>query len=238
MRSYIDRYCGMGEIAFPMDIDEFIVHFNYDTNQLSSDKEIILNYINNLPPYNVYKMNYIMSIYTINDIEQHPDGFINATSESKYGQLCEFNVFSKGFINTNLNKHYIDMGNHFLTYDYYKTNLCLIHFHCRNLNQIKKKVLNNILGLGYENNLEYLIELNKKDDVKGIHHVNNQIAILTNNFKMEISHNDIQYIDLVPFNNCINHINNSIETIINQQSDFISDINKHNLLLRIINSKR
>ena len=32
------------------------------------------------------------------------------------------------------------------------TNLCLIHYHCRNLEQMKKKSYNNVKGLGYNPN--------------------------------------------------------------------------------------
>ena len=207
MRSYINKYCDEGEIAFPIDIDEFIVYFNYNTNKISIDKNIISTYINNLPPHYVYKMNYIWSKFTCNDIITHPNGFIHAPVESKYGYLAEFNIFSKGFINTKLNHDYIDMGNHFLTNNHYKTDLCLIHFHCRNLDQMKNKILNNILGLGYKNELTFLETLTKNNNTKGIHHVHNQIAVLKNEYVFNPSSNDNSDIDLTIFNNQINKIN-------------------------------
>ena len=211
MRSYIDKYCEDGEIAFPMDIDEFIVHFDYSTRQISVDKNILINYIKNLPPHNVYKMNYIWGKFTHNDVDNHPNGFMHASSESKYGQLGEFNMFSKGFINTNLNKGDIDMGNHFLKHDYHKTELCLIHFHCRNLDQMKKKILNNILGLGYKNEIKFLKVLANKCNTEGIHHVHNQISVLKNEYKFIPSQNDKLDIKLDIFTDFINNIKVLIE---------------------------
>ena len=51
----INQYC-KNDIAFPIDIDEFIVLYD---NNISTNKQEILDYINNLPKHSVYKCNYI-----------------------------------------------------------------------------------------------------------------------------------------------------------------------------------
>ena len=227
MRSYIDKYCDPEEIAFPIDTDEFIVYYDPINKILSTDKDDILHYIQSLPPHNVYKMNQIGIKYTNNDVVNYPNGFMHAPIEAKYGFLCEFNIFNKGFINSSINHGNIDMGNHFLTNNHYKTNLCLIHYHCRNLEQIKKKILNNILGLGYKNDLNFLIELQKTQHVKGIHHVNNQIAVLKNEFIIHPSNNDVLDIDLTDFCDLIIDLNTiDITTIdLNTQTNSNKNIN-------------
>jgi hypothetical protein len=60
----------------------------------------------------------------------------------------------------------------------------------------KKKILNNILGLGYKNDLDYLKNLlinNPK--IAGFHHVINQIDVLEGNFKLHSKNNMNKDID-------------------------------------------
>jgi len=209
MRSYIDKYCSKEEFGYPLDIDEFIVYYDYNTHKISIDKQIILNYLKNLPDYKIYKTAYIMSLYTNEDVVDYSDGFMRATIESKYGYICDFNPMTKSFIKKKLYDGPIDMGNHLSSNDYYKTNLCLIHFHSRNLDQMKKKILNNILGLGYSNDLKFLIEKEKNKHSKGIHHIRSQIAVLQNQYNLYIYDKVQTNIDLSIFNKYILEITNN-----------------------------
>jgi hypothetical protein len=212
MRSYIDKYCSREEFGYPLDIDEFIVYYDYDTKKILIDKEIILNYFKNLPDYKIYKTAYIMSSYTNEDVVDYPDGFMRATIESKYGCICDFNPMTKSFIKKKLYDGPIDMGNHLSSNNYYKTNLCLIHFHSRNLDQMKKKILSNILGLGYTNDLNFLIKKEKNKQSKGIHHIRSQIAVLQNQYNLYIYDKLQTNIDLSVFNKYILEITNNVSS--------------------------
>lgn len=99
------------------------------------------------------------------------------------------------FFNTALFNGKIDHGNHYQTNNYILSNLCLVHYHTRNLDQIKKKIFNNISGLGYPVfNLQGLKKLNRSN-VPGNHHVKKQIAVLEKKFKIgseRVSDSDIK----------------------------------------------
>jgi len=191
MKKLIDENCIDNQIAFPIDIDEFIVY--YDKKKLSANRDIIINYINNLPKSNLYKMNYINPILIDKEY-----GHKKATQELNYGILDDsYGNQAKSFFNKSLYKGNIDHGNHMVSDDYYLSNLCLVHYHQRNIEQIKKKILNNILGLGYKNDLDYLKNLlinNPK--VAGFHHVINQIDVLQGNFKLHTRNNMNKDIDI------------------------------------------
>jgi hypothetical protein len=64
---------------------------------------------------------------------------------------------------------------------------------------MKKKILNNIIGLGYQNDLVFLKNLFENNpNCNGNHHVRNQINVLEGIFELgvhSISNNDI---DLTP----------------------------------------
>jgi hypothetical protein len=92
----------------------------------------------------LYKANYICPLIT------QPEGYEKATYEISYGSYLDMGNFAKSFFNTSIYKGYIDHGNHIPTNNYHLTNICLVHYHCRNLNQMKKKVLNNITGFCYK----------------------------------------------------------------------------------------
>ena len=81
-------------------------------------------------------------------------------------------------------------------------------FHSRNLEQMKKKIYNNVKGLGYPPfNLEVLKSYEGDRLKAGFHHITNQVAVLENRYKIvknEIYPNDIS---LEPLNNLIKMIN-------------------------------
>ena len=203
MKDLIDKYCH-NEIAFPMDIDEFIVY--YDNNTVSIDKNLINNYINTLNSSIIYKANYILSIIDRN----HPSGYNNALTESNYGSYIHMGDHAKSFFNTAQYKGKIDHGNHIHFIDKKNCNLtkiCLVHYHYRNLEQMKKKILNNILGLGYRNDLNYLYNLlHNNKNCAGFHHVKAQIDILENKYLLplyDINVDDKNNISIEPLKNRI-----------------------------------
>ena len=201
MKNLIDKYCN-NEIAFPMDIDEFIVY--YDNNTISIDKNLINNYINTLNLSIIYKANYILSLIDRND----PDGYKNGLIESNYGAYINMGDHAKSFFNTKYYKGTIDHGNHIhfiQSNNCHLTKICLVHYHYRNLEQMKKKILNNIIGLGYKNDLHYLYNLlNNNKSCPGFHHVKSQIEVLENKYLLplhDINLNDKNNISLEPLKN-------------------------------------
>jgi hypothetical protein len=180
MTNLINKHSnGNDTLAFPIDIDEFIVYYdkNSDLKSISIDKGLITNYINNLPPCRVYKANYLYPILT------KPEGFSRVTVNTSYSNYCDMGCLAKSFVNTKYFKGSIDHGNHLSCNDYHLTNIALVHYHSRNIEQIKKKSLNNIIGLGYDpNSLKDLIHRNPS--CMGSHHINTQIQIQEGNFKL------------------------------------------------------
>jgi hypothetical protein len=177
MRNLINRHCHNGEIAFPIDIDEFVVY--YDNNTLSVDKDLINNYINTLPQCTLYKANYINALIT------KENGYEKATNEINYGCYIDMGNIAKTYFNTSYYKGHIDHGNHIHSNDYHLTKICLVHYHSRNLEQMRKKILNNITGLGYHNDLNFLKNLILSNpDCSGNHHVKHQINILEGTYSL------------------------------------------------------
>ena len=142
MQKMIAKYA-INTIAFPIDIDEFVVYYNINDKIISVDKELINNYINNLEPCSVYKANYLYPILP------NPIGYNRSTIELDYSDYCDMGNLAKSFINTKYFNGIIDHGNHIPCNNYKLTNIVLLHFHNRSIEQIKKKVKNNVIGLGY-----------------------------------------------------------------------------------------
>ena len=196
---------GTYDIAFPLDIDEFIVYYDKNNNALSPEKT--LSYLKTLvgsdkfKDNSVFKANYIYSTITNgNEIGYHDSLF-----ECKYGQYLDYGNMAKTFINKHTWEGVMDHGNHFPTEDFVPTNICLIHYHCRNIEQMKKKVRTNVEGLGYDSNdLDLLKSLPK--DTPGCHHVRHMIQILKNNFT--INTNFVITNEHVPLNPFILHLKN------------------------------
>ena len=59
MTWYFNNCCNPDNIAYPIDIDEFIVFFDKYSRTISIDKNTILSYLKNLPDAEIYKTNYI-----------------------------------------------------------------------------------------------------------------------------------------------------------------------------------
>jgi len=199
------------EFSFPIDIDEFIVLYDKSSNEISCDSNKIHTYIRSLPRSNAYKMHFIWSKNFI------PDGYNRAVIDCNFGAYQDNNVGAyhyteqraKTFFHSSLFKGTIDHGNHYPTNDYFLTKLCLVHYHCRNLEQMKKKVYNNVYGLGYHpfnvNNLKNIIMKNPK--IQGNQHINNQINILQKKYNIPIDTPNKTDIVLKPISEIILSIN-------------------------------
>lgn len=190
------RIVGKGEIVFPIDIDEFIVKYNRQSNSISCDKNLITNYIKSLPRLEFYKMNYIQAKNFT------PQGCERATVDVKYGAYSDYKGHAKTFFNSQIFRGIIDHGNHYLSNSYLLTSLCLVHFHQRNLGQIRKKVYNNVNGLGHNPfNLQLLKQMQSQGEaIAGYHHINKQIKILENQFNLDVDSKEFTDISLVPLN--------------------------------------
>ena len=183
MTNLINTYCNGDEsIAFPLDIDEFIVYYEKDSKEVSIDKSQINNYINNLPHARVYKANYLNPILT------NENGYDVACKELDYAGYCDMGNHAKSFVNKKYFNGVIDHGNHLYCNDYHLTNIVLVHYHCRNIEQIKKKIVNNVVGLGYNiNNLHEIIS--NRPHCEGNHHIRNLIKINENTYKLPYNEN-------------------------------------------------
>jgi hypothetical protein len=192
------------ELAFPIDIDEFIVYYDRQSNTISCDKNVIFNYLRSLPLLPYYKMNYIMSKLDKND------GCDRAAINTKYGCYSDTGSAAKTFFNSRLFKDKIDHGNHYTKNSYLLTKICLVHFHIRNTEQIKKKAYNNVVGLGHNpfdiNRLKQTLICNPV--TMGHHHIQYQIKILNNEFKLTKEPILDTDISLEPLGNMIKKIYN------------------------------
>jgi hypothetical protein len=201
MTLLLRKFC-INELAFPIDIDEFIVYYDKGRNQINCNRATILKYILSLPKFPIFKMNYINSKI----LKQN--GYNRATVESTIGEYSDYGQHAKTFFNSVLFKGEIDHGNHYHTNNFVLTKLCLIHFHTRNLDQIKKKVYNNVKGLGHnplnKDNLKSIVQNNPT--TMGFHHINKQIDILENTFTINVESNNTNDISLEPFNNFMKKI--------------------------------
>lgn len=178
--TYLIKTCCKNEYAFPIDIDEFIVYYDKNNNQIICDNETIYTYIKTLPASNAYKMNYIFSKNLVSE------GYERAAINAEFGTYIDYGSSAKTFFHSRLFKGNIDHGNHYHTNNYYLTNFCLVHYHCRNLDQMKKKIYNNLVGLGYSpfnlNELKNI--LIKNPSIQGSHHIKNQIEVLENKYSI------------------------------------------------------
>ena len=205
MTTLLRIFC-KNEFGFPIDIDEFIVYYDKEYNTISCDKNKILDYIfslrNNFSKRGIFKMNYIQS-KIFNDV-----GYERATIECPYGEFIDNKSGSKTFFHSRNFKDSIDHGNHYPCNDYVLTRLCLVHFHKRNLDQIKKKIYNNLKGLGYPPfDLEFLKARQHDHNYAGIHHIIFQVEVLENRFTIGKSEKNENDISLEPLNNLIKMIN-------------------------------
>lgn len=185
------------DIAIPLDIDEFIVHYDKTNNTLNpSHTKIYIEQSLDVQNNTVFKCNYVQSTINSND----DFGFNNALLESKYGKYEDYKNLAKTFFKINGWNGELDHGNHYSTNDYLLTDLVLVHYHCRNLDQMKKKILTNVKGLGYNEDLQTLEQLlNENQNIQGSHHVRHMINILKGTFTIETNiqpKNDNNYVKL------------------------------------------
>jgi len=154
------------ELVIPMDIDEFLVGYNRATNTISTEN--LLQKLVSLPVVPVYKMPYVQARCTRE--------CSRATLQCERGAFDERGGFDKTFFHTRIFKGVVDHGNHYPTEQYFKAPFALVHYHHRNMEQMKLKVKNNCAGLGHNlENLDELRALAKARGCNGWHHVQNWV---------------------------------------------------------------
>lgn len=161
------------DLAYPIDIDEFIVHYDKIKNIIDPLK--VVSYLNSLSLEKpIFKANYINSL-----IEKGFDkGYERASIQGKYGKYEDLGILAKSFFHKKIWDGKIDHGNHYPIDNYYLTDIVLVHYHCRNYEQYCEKTINNVKGLGYNHkNIKYLIQ-KSREKCAGYHHVDNMIRIL------------------------------------------------------------
>jgi len=207
MTWYYNNRCHPEDIAYPIDIDEFIVYYDRYKKTISVDRRTIINYIKNLPDAKIYKTNYIQAA----PHQDAPHGFERAIAECNWGSYDgNYKENAKSFMKKKLYHGTIDHGNHIPSKEYFITEICLVHFHVRNMDQLKKKTYNNVAGLNYPaNNLHKLKQVLQYDpNCIGNHHVVRQISILENTFVLPIQiYNPTSSINLGPLNNFVKQMN-------------------------------
>ena len=207
---YIKKHTYMTQIKkrvkhdffLPIDIDEFIVYYNKQDNTIECDN--IMSYFlklkNSYAKNALFKMNYIIPILTNNnDI---------LLKQFTHGKICDYGIMAKSFLRNISHKFVIDHGNHLRYNNYILTDLHLIHYHKREDQQHKAKIKNNILGLGYRMDIDYLKQLlATKPQCPGGHHVKMAIYMLQNPSKSNSpemckpSDNDIKLDNFIEFMN-------------------------------------
>jgi hypothetical protein len=200
MKQLIDRYCVPNDIAFPIDIDEFIAYYDKPKKEVIVDKHFLTHYIHNLPTNAVYKANYLCPILTT------PNGSPRAPAELEHATYLDMGNFAKSFMNVSEYKGQIDHGNHIQCDNYLLTNIVLLHYHDRNLTQIYKKNVNNCIGLGHTLNLHKLKQtLQKNPMCEGNHHIKTQIKIQEGKYTLPYCENPNEHetISIQPFKHCI-----------------------------------
>lgn len=207
MKEIANSYGNNYDFVYPVDIDEFVVFYNKQENRIIVDKNIILGYLVNLiPKSKVLKTNYIYNTII------NPNGYNNAVSECEYGDYKDYGNFAKTFFSKNsFDKMTIDHGNHVPYQAWASTDLCLIHYHVRNLEQIKKKIINNVVGLGYKNDLTELKNIiYSNPNCAGNHHVNALIQILEGKYRFpvinSINFQKEKHVSLKPMIDLINEL--------------------------------
>jgi hypothetical protein len=206
MTWYYKNCCDPEDFAYPLDIDEFIVYYDKKKNKISVNRKKILEYFETLPNSTIYKTAYIQA--TPN--QDFKEGFNRAVAECKWGFYdSNYNVDAKkSFVKKKLFNGDIDHGNHIPTNNYYLTDLCLVHFHGRNLNQVKKKIYCNVAGFGYpvENLKELKNLLEHSPNCAANHHVFQQIRILEKTYALSCHQYDENSINLTTLNDFVKKI--------------------------------
>jgi hypothetical protein len=86
----------------------------------------------------------------------------------------------KTYLNkNNVGNYIIDHGNHMYDLTFSCSDICLVHYHSRNHNQMIKKIKNNVQGFNLPLNLSFLESLiEQKPNYPGNHHIKKMIKIL------------------------------------------------------------
>jgi hypothetical protein len=191
MKALIDAHAGPEDIVFPIDIDEFIVYYD---GGICVDRQTIHTYLRSLPPSPIYKTDYIHPLIIV------PGGYPSACRSIARGKYNNgMGNMAKSFFKKKYYNGSIDHGNHISCSNYFLTKLCLVHYHERNLDQMKKKTLNNVLGIGYPNSLDFLRNLiDTQPECMNSHHVKTQIKILEQKYAMSCFSPTYGSIDLTP----------------------------------------
>jgi hypothetical protein len=165
------------DIFIPVDIDEFIIYLNKKDKKVEYEKT--LPYLKNIktkfPNKTLFKMPYVMPIRT-NNKERLLKQFTHGSANNICNMSKTLLVNSADFKKIN-----IDHGNHINTNNFQETELCLVHFHRRLNEHMRKKIINNVLGLGYKMDIEFLTNLLiKNPKTGGFHHVKHALDLLKN----------------------------------------------------------
>lgn len=166
------------DFFLPIDIDEFIVYFDeQDFVRCDNIIDYFIELQNTYPNDALFKMTEIHPIRTNNNSE--------LLTQFTHGNYTDIYIMSKSFLQSKNIKLTcpIDHGNHIPNETYISTKLAIIHYHTRSEAQIRKKITNNILGLGYKIQLDFLkklVEDSKENLFPGKHHVIQAISILEN----------------------------------------------------------
>ena len=190
-----DPKYGEYDIAFPVDIDEFITHYDKTNNTISP--EHTYKYIKTLSETEpVFKANYVQMVIDSRD----EGGYTRATIEAKHGLYDDRGRGAKTFFNKKLWSGVIDHGNHYHTDNYYMTDIVLVHYHQRNTEQMKIKVINNLKGFGYDHTDITGIKrlLHENDKTEGGHHMQNIINITEGTHNMYTTLIESECVDLTP----------------------------------------
>tara|TARA_Y100001970_G_scaffold176536_1_gene215143 strand:+ start:285 stop:1133 length:849 start_codon:yes stop_codon:yes gene_type:complete len=200
------------EWGIPIDIDEFIVLYNKDTYDIDCNTKHIHKYLNTLDNESICKMSYINTVIPINNAKY---GYKHATFECKMGQYSDEGIMNKSFFHSSSFRDVIDHGNHYMYVNqYYLTELCLIHYHTRNMDQIIKKIDNNLSGLGYSN-IDDLYAMQQLANIvgpgMGYHHIHDKIKILNGTYSLtNLKPSSNNLISLIPFINHLKNLKNKI----------------------------
>ena len=196
MSILIRQFCQDTVIAYPLDIDEFIVHYDKQTLTVSCDSKQILDYFQNtVVPiilsngHYCFKTNYIFSKVINQEGDPAFSGYANAVLESTHGYYSDYSNKAKTFFSARYILQTpgfkIDHGNHYETNDFLMTDLVLLHYHTRSHEQMIKKITNNCSGLGYPVNDVNLLSTLPWYSAGG-HHIANRIKILNGTYAITI----------------------------------------------------
>lgn len=189
MSRLIMQYCEDTAIAYPLDIDEFIAHYDKTSHSISCDKPKLLSYFEDvvLPMIANKQATCFKANYVISKIIGEATGYTNAVLQCSHGAYADYKKEAKTFFSARYiidHNITIDHGNHFTTGHYFLTDLVLVHYHARSYDQMVKKVYNNVSGFGYPVHDAKLLEAHL-GHWNG-HHVKYRIDMLNGAFRLDV----------------------------------------------------